>query len=346
MDIEDKKDVLPTFTRGPAMTKMHKKLSLIAVLILAMLSAFLLISGYADASAPVLNPQDIRENIYGSTIVSDAVFVMVGDRGKIFRSSDQGATWQEIPSNTRRPLFSVSFSDSKNGWICGKSGLILNTTDGGMTWSAQDSGKKKQLFSIDFGDALRGCAVGDWGAIVRTEDGGATWQDVSLSDDVVLYGVQFANASEGWIAAEFGKIFKTKDGGLTWREGSEPSQEGKTFFCLTRDGDSLYAAGLDGVIVYSRDQGLTWARARNESVKSLYGITIRGQTGWAVGDAGTILRSADGGASWQMVETPKKNSLFWIGTVALKNSEPHEAIGFGAGANGLFLSIKYQTVTW
>ena len=210
--------------------------------------------------------------------------------------------------------------------------------------------RNKHFFSIDFCDERHGCAVGDWGAIVVTKDGGATWQDVSLPDDVVLYGVGFTDNQNGWIVGELGQIFRTTDGGTTWsalqvKQDAESSllcPVGTSLFCLDIDGDSLYAAGLDGIIIYSKDRGETWHHAQSESKKALYSIIVRGDSGWAAGDAGTILQTSDGGASWQVVNIPEQKKLFWVGTVSLANTNPQETRGFGAGASGLFFSIERQ----
>ena len=329
------------------------KLSLIVTAVVLLLGLTLAHPGYGEPGK-TLRAHDIRENIWDSAILSPTNYVMVGDRGKIFRSVDSGKTWREVLSGTRMPLYSVSFPDTKNGWISGKSGLILHTTDGGQTWSKQESDKNKHFFSIDFRDDRHGCAVGDWGAIVVTEDGGATWQDVSLPEDVVLYGVGFTDNQNGWIVGELGRIFRTTDGGTTWsavqvRQDVESSlycPVVTSLFCLHIDGDSLYAAGLDGIIIYSKDRGETWHHARSDAQKALYSITVRGDSGWAAGDAGTILQTTDGGKSWHLVDIPEQNKLFWVGTVSLTDSNPEETRGFGAGASGLFFTIRQNNLLW
>ncbi len=135
----------------------------------------------AQEPGQVLQAAEIRENIFCSAILSDSVYLLAGDRGKIFRSEDAGKTWREIPSGVRVPLFSVRFVDGQNGWICGKSGLILSSSDGGLTWKKQNSPTKKHLLGIDFVDTKKGCVVGDWGQALVTEDGGTTWQVVERS---------------------------------------------------------------------------------------------------------------------------------------------------------------------
>jgi len=68
---------------------------------------------------------------------------------------------------------------------------------------------------------------------------------------------------------------------------------------VTRIGQLLVAAGLHGVIVFSRDNGATWHQASvpvDVTLTSLYFSSE--QEGWAVGHFGVILYTDDGGASW------------------------------------------------
>lgn len=301
--------------------------------------------GYGEPGN-VLQAQDIRENIYDSTIISTNDYLMVGDRGKIFRSSDTGKTWREVVSGTRLPLYSVRFPDSKNGWIAGKSGLILHTKDSGETWSHQITGTSNHLFSIDFTSDQQGCAVGDWGAVLVTEDGGTTWQDASLTEDVVLYGVGFADSHNGWVVGEFGRVLKTVDGGRNWSPVELPLQLNTTLFCVSVNAGALYAAGLDGIVIYSKDGGETWHYPHSVTEKALYSIAVQGASGWAAGDAGTILQTEDGGKSWHLVDIPEQKKLFWVGTVSLSNGGHREVRGFGAGASGLFFSIEQNNLLW
>lgn len=60
--------------------------------------------------------------------------IIVGDKGKIFRSTDAGATWIKQKSGTTKRLWKVAFVDSTTGWITGDSGMILHTMNGGYSW--------------------------------------------------------------------------------------------------------------------------------------------------------------------------------------------------------------------
>ena len=173
---------------------------------------------HGETAEGLLTPEEIRENIYCSAMITDSDYLIAGDRGRMYRSADGGKLWEEITSGVRVPLFDVSFPDEQHGWICGKAGLILYSSDAGKTWQPQQQAVKRHLFNISFGDTQRGCAIGDWGAVVVTLDGGKTWKDATLEEDVNLYGVSMAESGLGHMVGEFGRIFRTEDAGLTWVE--------------------------------------------------------------------------------------------------------------------------------
>ena len=157
-----------------------------------------------------------------------------------------------------------------------------------------------------------------------------------------LYGVCMTGSGVGHLVGEFGRIFRTEDGGLTWTEITSPAEQ--TMFCLNRDGDSWFAAGLDGVIIVSFDNGQNWEKLETGITESLYAIEVRGKEGWAVGDVGTVLTTTDGGRSWTHLEVPVKKRLHWIGTLSL--SEGSGKTGFGAGASGLYVGIQEGKLIW
>jgi len=160
---------------------------------------FCSLPAFGEVEEGLLRPEDIRENIYCSAMITDSVYLMAGDRGYMFRSEDGGKLWQQVASGVHVPLFSASFPDAEHGWICGKGGLILHTSDGGKTWQQQPRAAKRHLFSISFGDVRNGCAIGDWGAVVVTSDGGKTWKDATLEEDVNLYGVCLREGGVGYM---------------------------------------------------------------------------------------------------------------------------------------------------
>ncbi len=57
---------------------------------------------------------------------------VVGEKGKILRTTDRGATWSSQISGIGETLRSVYFADSLTGYAAGDHGIILKTTNGGL----------------------------------------------------------------------------------------------------------------------------------------------------------------------------------------------------------------------
>jgi photosystem II stability/assembly factor-like uncharacterized protein len=65
------------------------------------------------------------------------------------------------------------------------------------------------------------------------------------------------------------------------------------------DSNNVYAVGHDGVVLNTKDGGLTWIKNIVDSSQTLYGVSFPDvQNGTIIGDHGLILRTTDGGLSW------------------------------------------------
>ena len=68
--------------------------------------------------------------------------VVVGERGLIAVSDDEGKTWHQASVPVSVSLTAVSFATPKKGWALGHRGVILATSDGGESWTVQLDGLK------------------------------------------------------------------------------------------------------------------------------------------------------------------------------------------------------------
>jgi photosystem II stability/assembly factor-like uncharacterized protein len=105
---------------------------------------------------------------------SDAGSLLVGEFGKIKRSRDGGANWEDIASPVKSSLMSVAFRDARNGIAVGLSGVVLATRDGGQTWVREQSSTPEHLFDVTWSGAAW-IAVGDKGALLRGDPAGDAW---------------------------------------------------------------------------------------------------------------------------------------------------------------------------
>ncbi|MBD3161213.1 MAG: hypothetical protein GF346_03395, partial [Candidatus Eisenbacteria bacterium] len=144
----------------------------------------------------------------GVAFVSTSRGWVVGEQGRIFATTDGGATWTPQTSGTNRKLSKVFFLDAQQGWITGGWGdgssyLVLKTTDGGTSWQNQSFGSTcHSNEDICFADPLNGWIVGRDSSIEpqihRTTDGGQSWVRQTVPQGAgIPVGVDFVSSSEG-----------------------------------------------------------------------------------------------------------------------------------------------------
>jgi photosystem II stability/assembly factor-like uncharacterized protein len=194
--------------------------------------------------------------------------VVVGERGAVFRSTDEARTWRPALTPSRATLTGVSFAlDGKTGWAVGHDAIILATTNAGETWTRQFQGENLQDSFLDvlaLSDT-QALAVGAYGLGMRTLDGGKTWaRQKIIAEDHHL-----------------NRISRGPTG-------------------------TLYLAGERGVLLRSADQGESWTPIPTPYTGSFYGVLpLDRRTLLAYGLRGRVYRSIDDGAGWQLIETPE-----------------------------------------
>lgn len=220
-------------------------------------------------------------------------------------------------------LFSVSFPNETDGWVCGRMGIIGRTADGGDSWEQQKSGTDHTLASIYFLNSKLGWAVGDFGTILRTTDGGITWKKQKSPVQHWLFDVHFSDPDTGWISAERTTILHTTDGGKNWRIQLQAQEEEVALQSISFVSDKIgWAVGEYGYIYHTKDGGETWVPQAGhfdideggDLVGDVFLFSVAAvdeQTVYAVGIEGHALKSKNGGQSWSLIGTdlPKKHLL-------------------------------------
>jgi photosystem II stability/assembly factor-like uncharacterized protein len=90
---------------------------------------------------------------------------------RVFFTTNAGSTWIEVnvfeQTNSIKDIYSITFVNKNNGWLCVSDGRIYKTTDSGFTWSLDDQICGMSLFSIRFVSVNNGWAVGTGGTIIH-----------------------------------------------------------------------------------------------------------------------------------------------------------------------------------
>lgn len=261
---------------------------------------------------------------------------VVNTGGEVFRTSDGGASWEELvdgslPGIGIRAFRSVGFANETKGWIGSLTfgSVLFETLDGGETWvdvtdrivgDVEPAG----ICGIAVVNAERAYGVGRWtgpAVVVRTVDGGQTWVATSLDHLAgTLIDVHFFSENEGLAVGGTNSdlsnpdnravVLRTTDGGETWTRqfvSSGPASEWgwKITFPTPQVGYvsvEYRSVRSIGKVLKTVDGGVTWEETlipSNDPYRGLQGVGfLTEDLGWASG-RGEASLTVDGGQHWQ-----------------------------------------------
>lgn len=335
--------------------------------------AALAVQGLCVSAALAQKPDDLNYSVMArlapESLLLDGVragdqLVVVGARGHLLISGDDGGSWQQVVVPTRATLTAVFFIDAQNGWAVGHDAVIIRTRDAGGTWERVHFAPEEErpLLDVWFEDDQHGFAVGAYGYFLETFDGGDTWEnrlfevtsdeDETQSDaetgadaltpadmmaflddedpisDLHLNDVSEAPDGSLYLAAEAGHIFRSEDAGASWRELTSP-YEGSFYGSLVLADDGLLLFGLRGNIYYSADTGKSWQRVDAGTDAILMGAALAPDGRPLIaGLGGTLLagnKASDGAApEFKVVQQADRKAL---ATILITASDQFVLIG-------------------
>jgi len=263
---------------------------------------------------------------------------VVGEEGKIAKTTNGGLSWIKINSQTIKKIKSVFFIDTNCGWFCGD-GIVSKSTNGGSEWNTLIN-NDEYFESIFFIDSLNGWMVGS--QLYTTIDGGNTW-----TTHYIAYGwfsnIQFLDLNTGWVAGT--GIYKTSDGGNSWECQYEPSSITDIFFCNSQLG---WVVGDNGFIRKTANGGITWLSVIAPSFQYSSIFFVDENTGWIVGHSPYhIMKTSDSGANWYLQAFYHYNRLYscyfynhTIGWVSGEDGIVSRTTDGGASWGSFFLPVE------
>ncbi len=239
-----------------------------------------------------------------SVWVIDNVAIACGDGGTIVRTSDNGTTWNLIPSGTTSSLRFIHFSTATDGIIVGVNGAVLRTTNGGATWSLKNRGFSTTLNNVAAHSDKTVFAVGVSGTIVKTTNQGASWVPVTSGASQNLNSLAIINNTV--VVVGNGTLLRSTDKGITWQQRPSGTLNGIHFSSSTHG----IAVGALGSVLRTSDAGATWDSSTAGTTATLNKVFVLDASfAVAVGNSGALRITTDGGQTWNQAERDTANLL-------------------------------------
>jgi photosystem II stability/assembly factor-like uncharacterized protein len=244
--------------------------------------------------------KDLRDFV----ILESGDLLAVGDAPGIYRSTDAGASWFEVPNPSTHDLLDIASITETTLCAVGVFGDVLRSTDSGETWVLQASFGEGHCETQFWWNELVGY-VGGLFQLRRTTDGGETWNSIPdiPENNITITDIQFLDSQNGWMLEHF-TTYRTTDGGDSWFEKhgeflESPIYQEEAFFF--DDLHRIVITNLEGAQVWeTMDDGLHWEiiYQRNETAGYPDGERLGDGTIVMCSTDGDLLRSTDMGHTW------------------------------------------------
>ena len=247
--------------------------------------------------------------------------------GTLYRSTDAGNTWSEVPPLNGISVFDIEFAPGGTAYL-GTQDSVRRSTDGGITWTLLNLGigVNDQVFDVAL-DPSNASVI--WAGIadasgaqtfnvMRSTDSGATWSNRTppLAAPISCRGIAVDPTNSNTVIAVFGgdfgggEVWTTTDGGDSWTDRSAGLPD-NPMLAAVYDGTRLLVGGgqlfgSEDVGLYrSTDLGATWTPLHDGTWPVLVVDDIavdpnNAQTILVATDGSGVNRTTDGGASWEI----------------------------------------------
>ncbi|MBI4929917.1 MAG: hypothetical protein HY841_04080, partial [Bacteroidetes bacterium] len=258
-------------------------------------------------------------------------------RGYMYKTFDGGATWQKVTDLVAAGFNKVQMFDPAVGYAAGDHGIAMKTSDGGSTWdmlptyatSITGTNINNPLLDVFF-TTNDGIFVGANGLALRTTDGGATFSQItvsplpisppstdtltSITNDGTNYYVTVKRTTGN---RQFAIIYSSANA-TTWTAATSYRATDllKVQYYDATNPQRAYAAGIDGNLLWTDDNGINWYAIATGTAGKFKDIYFRNDTiGIAIIEntpgIGNVWKTINGGNTWTLLSSPgeKYNSL-------------------------------------
>jgi len=264
------------------------------------------------------------QQVYGSpyiySLCVSGTEIYTGTAYGLFKSTNNGANWQQTSLNSN--LTALSIAPSGSNILAGTyTGGIHVSTNGGTNWMQSSlTNKVTRSFLSSGGITFAGT---EYNGIYTSTDNGMNWTQSSLNNRTVRSFAVFGSNLFAGIDT-FG-VYMSTNNGASW---SQTGLNNTNIYCIAVSGNDIYAGGQNG-IYKSTNGGLNWTN-------SITGITVYGLNSYAgsvfaAANSNGAYVSKDNGASWQQ-RNEGLGGNYYLGTLVILDGN----LFAGATANWWF----------
>lgn len=249
-----------------------------------------------------------RSDSFQSVVSNGSALLVVGDKGVVLSSTDNGASWTRAQLENSPFLMDAVVCPDKRFVALDYQHNVWFSDVTGTQWQAKkvETFEAPQAISCDSQGRL--WIVGGFSSILRSDDGGDSWEESSMDEDLHFTTVQFVDADHGLLMGEFGVVARTVDGGQSWEMLEPIPDEFYPQDAWFQTMDRGWVVGLNGTVLYTEDGASTWQSQETGTKQPIYSIAANGDSLYAVGGNGLVMMckgcigDLSGATGWERVD--------------------------------------------
>ncbi len=282
--------------------------------------------------------------IFSGDWVNANVGFVVGQSGRVAKSTNGGSTWIELSSGSRGALSDLAFANNQIGCAVGSEqgfDYICQTTDGGETWvSVLDSTYNSGwIYDIMYTSETEAWASGSMNRIYHSTDGGNSWVMINPTDKETNYFYSVCSVPDGRIYAGGNiLIYSDNNGGdWQWNDFGYPGYTiRRVIFTDPLNGflvlwESQTSSPVWGKMLRTSDGGISWEDivydSNSDSLKILAADFITKDTGIISMYNSGLARTTDGGNTWEYVGFISNQPIWYLKMFNMKDVVATDANG-------------------
>jgi photosystem II stability/assembly factor-like uncharacterized protein len=265
----------------------------------------------ANSWTPLPFPAELRSTLHAVLIDParpDVYLVAVTSEtplyAGVFRSVDQGATWEQMAGLRQKQVWSLAISATDTHVMAaGAQDGVFLTRDGGDNWtriSTPGSGAPRPVVALAFDPSNSNILyAGTPNLAWKTTDGGTKWRPIhrGMQEDSDVFSIEVdGNRPTRLFAGACSGIYRSLDGGNAWFNLERAVGSRLRTYVVANDPSrpNVVFAGTSGGLLQSPDGGATWRKLSTETARSIAFDPGDSRRIFVATQQG-ILRSEDGG---------------------------------------------------